>query len=66
VLAAKDKDDEDENKNIFMHRDLRPSKLLFHQGKVKLADFGVAKLIAEVQLNNTITGAAKGLTYKSP
>jgi len=35
--------------NIFIYGDLKPSRILFHQGKVKLADFGVAKLFAEIQ-----------------
>jgi len=28
-----------------MHRDLKPANILFHDGKIKIADFGFAKFI---------------------
>jgi len=31
-----------------MHRDIKPANILFHKGKVKVADFGFAKLIDDV------------------
>jgi serine/threonine protein kinase len=34
-----------------MHRDIKPANILFHQGKVKIADFGFAKLVDEVDKN---------------
>ena len=31
-----------------MHRDLKPENILFHYGKIKIADFGFAKIIDSV------------------
>jgi serine/threonine protein kinase len=33
---------------IIMHRDIKPANILFHKSHVKIADFGFAKFIAEV------------------
>jgi len=45
---------------IVMHRDIKPANILFHQGKVKVADFGFAKFIEEAQRDtkqaNTLLG----------
>jgi len=37
-----------ENKMTLMHRDIKPANVMFHQGQVKLADFGFAKIIDDV------------------
>jgi serine/threonine protein kinase len=34
-----------------MHRDIKPANILFHDGTVKIADFGFAKLVDEVDKN---------------
>lgn len=34
-----------------MHRDIKPANILFHKGQVKIADFGFAKLVDEVDKN---------------
>lgn len=34
-----------------MHRDIKPANILFHRGCVKIADFGFAKLVDEVDKN---------------
>lgn len=45
---------------VFMHRDLKPANILFHDEKIKLADFGFAKLIdvavTNVKINHTSLG----------
>jgi len=45
---------------IVMHRDIKPANILFHQGRVKVADFGFAKFIEEAQRDtkqaNTLLG----------
>lgn len=50
-----------EGKQIsMMHRDIKPANIMFHQGKVKLTDFGFAKTIEEVdkdiRYNHTMVG----------
>jgi len=50
-----------EGKQIsMMHRDIKPANIMFHQGKVKLTDFGFAKTIEEVdkdiKYNHTLVG----------
>lgn len=52
-----------------VHRDLKPSNLLVNQyGQVKIADFGVARAICNVNINDTIaSGMIKGsIRYLSP
>lgn len=48
-----------------MHRDIKPANILFHKGKVKLADFGFAKLVdsVDVEYSKTILGTP---FYMSP
>lgn len=50
-----------------MHRDIKPDNILFHKGKVKVADFGFAKTVSEIDQNikkaHTICGTP---LYESP
>jgi serine/threonine protein kinase len=39
------------HKVIIMHRDIKAANILFHEGRIKVADFGFAKLIDEVDKN---------------
>ena len=53
-----------EGKQIsIMHRDIKPANIMFHQGKVKLTDFGFAKTVEEVdkntKYNHTLLGTPK-------
>ena len=54
-------------KNTVMHRDIKPSNIMFCQGKVKLADFGFAKVIddadKEIRMEHTPLGTP---CYTSP
>jgi serine/threonine-protein kinase ULK/ATG1 len=38
-------------KVTMMHRDIKPANILFHQGKIKVADFGFARFIDEADKN---------------
>lgn len=51
---------------ILMHRDIKPANLLYHKDKIKIADFGFAKLVEKVesrQRSPTIIGTPY---YMSP
>lgn len=37
-----------------VHRDLKPDNVLFHQGKWKVADFGIARFVEEATASNTV------------
>ncbi len=37
-----------------VHRDLKPDNVLFHEGKWKVADFGIARFIEEATASNTV------------
>jgi len=43
-----------------MHRDLKPANILFHDGKVKIIDFGFGKIVSavvkEVKMKQTFLG----------
>ncbi len=39
-----------------VHRDIKPGNLLFHEGKWKIADFGIARFVDEVTASNTLKG----------
>ena len=43
--------------NNIMHRDVKPDNILFHNGKVKLGDFGFCKTLGEA---NEMTGTMLG------
>ena len=37
-----------------VHRDLKPDNVLFHEGKWKIADFGIARFVEEATASNTV------------
>ncbi len=37
-----------------VHRDLKPDNVLFHEGKWKIADFGIARFVEEATASNTL------------
>jgi len=37
-----------------VHRDLKPDNVLFHEGKWKIADFGIARFIQDATASNTL------------
>ena len=58
--------------NKVLHRDLKPTNILFHDGKIKIADFGFCKeLLREEDIGESIVGSPsfmapeilKGHTY---
>lgn len=48
-----------------IHRDLKPENILFNKGIVKIADFGLAKIVEEMDtsLSHTVVGT---LIYCAP
>ena len=50
-------------KTTIMHRDIKPANILFHQGQVKLADFGFAKIIENSDSNNKMKHTLLGTPY---
>ena len=40
-----------------LHRDIKPANILLHRGKVKLADFGLAKRFLQGELHSTFAGS---------
>lgn len=57
-----------------MHRDVKPDNILFHNGEIKLGDFGFCKTLGEPnQMTGTMLGSPiymapeviKGETYAS-
>ena len=46
-----------------IHRDIKPKNILLHEGVVKIADFGVAKMMHKHKENITFEGT---LEYMSP
>jgi len=57
----------DQKKMVLMHRDIKPANILFHEGKIKLADFGFAKAVDDAdkdkRLKHTLLGTPN---YQSP
>lgn len=46
------------NKYNIMHRDLKPDNIFFHDGNVKLGDFGFCKnLLREGDMTSTMLGS---------
>lgn len=54
---------EEGEKMILMHRNIKPKNIVFHEGKAKLRGFGRAKLVAKDVLIKDTVGT---LEYKSP
>jgi serine/threonine protein kinase len=46
-----------------MHRDIKPANILFHNGKVKVADFGFAKMVQEIKKNELTKHTRLGTPY---
>jgi len=48
------------NRVAIMHRDIKPPNILFHNGEVRIADFGFAKIVDEnvkdVKMHHTLLG----------
>jgi serine/threonine-protein kinase len=42
--------------NDLVHRDLKPDNILSHQGKWKVADFGIARFVTEATSSKTLKG----------
>lgn len=40
-----------------VHRDIKPTNILFHNGKLKLADFGFCKELANSAMTKTMIGS---------
>jgi len=61
TLNTMDLRDEKGNKITVMHRDIKPENIMFHEDKVKLVDFGFAKMIDTVNKDlkggNTLLGS---------
>lgn len=62
------------NAENILHRDLKPTNILFHNGVIKVADFGFCKeLLKETDMTQTMVGSPiymapevlKGLIYDS-
>lgn len=52
AFLDQDQHQETDGKRIsMMHRDIKPANILFHEGKVKVADFGMAKFINYFEKN---------------
>lgn len=45
------------NKHNIMHRDFKPSNVLVHEGRIKIADFGFSKLLGNKSHTRTILGS---------
>lgn len=45
------------NKQKILHRDLKPTNILFHNGVVKIADFGFCKEMMNSELTQTMVGS---------
>ena len=54
------------NKIAIMHRDIKPANILFHQGQVKLADFGFAKVVEDVDKDYRARHTTLGSPMYSP
>ena len=48
-----------------VHRDLKPDNILFHDGKWKVADFGIARFVEEATSTNTLKDCLSPL-YAAP
>lgn len=45
------------NREKILHRDLKPTNILFHNGVVKVADFGFCKEMMNNELTQTMVGS---------
>jgi len=53
-------------KITMMHRDIKPANIMFHEDKVKLADFGFAKIIDDVAKDVSDGGTLLGSPVYMP
>ena len=53
-------------KVAIMHRDIKPANIMFHKGKVKLTDFGFAKMVDDLNKNNKEGHTSLGTPIYSP
>lgn len=56
----------EKKKVIIMHRDIKPDNIMFHQGKVKITDFGFAKAIEEVDKDILLKHTSLGTPLYCP
>jgi serine/threonine protein kinase len=52
-------------KNKIMHRDFKLANILKHEGNIKIADFGFAKLLGSDNLANTMLGSPLNMAPES-
>jgi tousled-like kinase len=55
-----------DQKNKIIHFDLKPQNILFHNGEIKISDFGLAKLLDEKSENIELTSQGVGTYWYLP
>jgi len=55
-----------EQKQRIIHYDLKPANILFHNGEVKLTDFGLSKLVEEASASIELTSQGAGTHWYLP
>jgi len=54
------------NANNIIHRNLKPMNILLHNGVVKIAEFGLARVVDDAQIQRTLTKRIGTLLYMAP